>query len=106
MTTDALTETVLDEAEAIVRAEWMRLQHDDAPLEPACGAAGSEMPAARPRPVTAAAVTATIEPSRPTPPRRRAGWPFKAGPQQPIWPTQRSPPQHGGVMPNSIDIER
>ena len=31
MTTDALTETVLDEAEAIVRAEWIRLQHDNAP---------------------------------------------------------------------------
>ncbi len=26
MATDALTETVLDEAEAIVRAEWIRLQ--------------------------------------------------------------------------------
>ncbi len=28
MTTDVLNETVVDEAEAIVRAEWLRLQHD------------------------------------------------------------------------------
>ncbi|MDT5336805.1 MAG: hypothetical protein QOD90_2310 [Mycobacterium sp.] len=103
MTTDALTDAVLDEAEAIVRAEWLRLQHDEAPPERAPCAVGSEMPAARPRPVTAATVTATVERSRPTPPRRRTGWPFKAVLQQPVWPTQRSPPQHGGVMPNSVE---
>jgi hypothetical protein len=103
MTTDALTETVLDEAEAIVRAEWMRLQHDEAPRERAPCAVGSEMPAARPRPVTAATVTATLERPRPTPPKRWTGWQSKAAPQQSVWPTQRSPPLHGGVMPNSVE---
>ena len=47
MTTDVLTETVLDESEAIVRAEWVRLQDDNALCE---RAVCSETPAARPRP--------------------------------------------------------
>ena len=33
MTTDVLTETVLDEAEAVMRAEWVRLQDDNALCE-------------------------------------------------------------------------
>ena len=33
MTTDVLTETVLDEVEAVMRAEWVRLQDDNALCE-------------------------------------------------------------------------
>ena len=66
MTTDVLTETVLDEAEAIVRAEWVRLQRRR-PARARMVRSRSEMPAARPRrrgrhpdcePPTVTAVTA------------------------------------------------
>jgi hypothetical protein len=99
MITDALTETVIEEAvieiaEAIVRAEWMRLHHDSAPREQARRAACSEMPAARPCPATVATLPAIVKRSRPSPPRRRTGSPRRGGPQRRVWPTQRSPPQH------------
>ncbi len=90
MTTDALTETVIEEAEAIVRAEWMRLQHGDASDEHACCAVCSEMPAAQPRLMRGFTRTAALE--RSGAPRRRAGWPPRRGPQRRVWPTQRSPP--------------
>ena len=64
MTTDTLTGRVLDEAEAIVCAEWMRLQHDltgPASREHARGAVGSEMPAARPHLFGSAIVTAILK---------------------------------------------
>lgn len=48
MTTDTLIEVVLDEAESIVRAEWMRLL--DAALSDYFTKDRAEMPAARPRP--------------------------------------------------------
>lgn len=103
MTTDALTDTVVDEAEAIVRAEWLRLQHDNALGEHArC----SEMPAAVHRPVRAATLTATLKGSQPSPPRRGAGWPPRCGPLRRVWPTQRSPPQHCGNPPNGVEQRR
>jgi hypothetical protein len=92
--TDALTETVIEEAEAIVRAEWMRLHHDSAPREQARRAACSEMPAARPCPATVATLPAIVKRSRPSPPTPRTGLPRRGGPQRRVWPTQRSPPQH------------
>lgn len=94
MITDALTETVIENAEAIVRAEWMRLHHDSAPREQARRAACSEMPAARPCPATVATLPAIVKRSRPSPPRPRTGLPRRGGPQRRVWPTQRSPPQH------------
>lgn len=98
MIRDALTETVIAEAvienaEAIVRAEWMRLHHDSVLREQARGTACSEMPAARPCPATVATVFAIVKRSRPSPPTRRTGSPRRGGPQR-VWPTQRSPPQH------------
>jgi hypothetical protein len=53
MTTDVL-ETILEEAEAIVQAEWLRLQHDTVSPTHARHPVRSEMPAARPRPPTSA----------------------------------------------------
>lgn len=99
MITDAPTETVIEEsvienAEAIVRAEWMRLHHDSAPREQARRAACSEMPAARPCPATVATLSAIVKRSRPSPPTPRTGLPRRGGPQGRVWPTQRSPPQH------------
>src|SRR6476619_3578729 len=50
MTTDVLTETVLDEVEAVMRAEWVRLQDDNALCErTVC----SETPPPGPAPCTA-----------------------------------------------------
>ncbi len=112
MTTDALTKTVLDEAEAIVRAEWIRLQHDleqdTAPREHARCQVGSEMPAARPRLFGSATVAAIHKQKETTPPKRRGGWTPRCGPLGPrpegrgrrIWPTQRSPPQADGDLPS------
>lgn len=88
MTTDTLSAEVLDEAEDIVRAEWLRLF---AAIPQTCTAARTEMPVARPRLRTLAAV-------RPA----RRGWPepvlLRCGcePRQrsgTVWPTQRSPPR-------------
>jgi hypothetical protein len=102
MTTDVLTETVVDEAEAIVRAEWMRLQHDDAMREHLSCAVCSEMPASLPHPVRGATLTATFDRSQPSPPIRRAEWPPRCGPQRRVCPTQRSPPQPcGGLVKQS-----
>jgi|GEM_PF-2250515 hypothetical protein len=101
MIADVLTEALLDEAEAIVHAEWMRLQCG-ASRDAARYAVCSEMPAARPCLVTSATLTATIGRSRQAPERCRAGWPSRGGPQRRIWPTQRSPPQ---VLPSSVEQE-
>jgi hypothetical protein len=87
---DALTDTVIEEAEAIVRAEWMRLRGaapcDDHP-ETCC-----EMPAARTYAVMITS-TAILEWSRPWALERRPGWPRRGGLQRRVWPTQRSPPR-------------
>jgi hypothetical protein len=102
MTTDALIETALDEAEAIVRAEWIRLQHDDALLEHAWCPVGSEMPAARPRPFGIGTLTAMHNLNGTTPPRRLGASMPRCGPRR-IWPTQRSPPQPAGTCGVSIE---
>jgi hypothetical protein len=112
MTVDALTETVLDEAEAVVRAEWIRLQHDlehdEALREHACCPVGLETPAARPRLFGVVTLTAMHRQNGTTSPRRRGGWPPRCEPLGPrpegrgrrIWPTHRSPPQAGGDLPS------
>jgi hypothetical protein len=92
MISDALTETAVEEAERIVRAEWMRLHRDTVPHEQARRAACCEMPAARTHLVTVPPMTAIDERSRPAP-GWRAGWPRRGGPQRRVWPTQRSPPR-------------
>jgi hypothetical protein len=94
MTTDTLTEAVLDEAEAIVCAEWMRLQHDSALREDELTGAGAEMPAARPRPPRLATLTTTLRRPAMTHCGHRGGWPARRWPGLPVWATQRSPPQH------------
>jgi hypothetical protein len=69
-------ETLLAEAEAIVQAEWLRLQYH--------------------RPNRPATRTATAEPSRPAPPQHVARRSRGAAHQR-FWPTQRSPPRVRGV---------
>jgi hypothetical protein len=105
MITDELSEAVCEAAEAIVRAEWMRLQHDDAAREHPSHAISSEMPAARTRPRTVDTLTTTERP-RPVKHRLRAGWSCRCGPRRRVWPTQRSPPDHPLGSPNTVKQRR
>lgn len=93
MTTDTLPAEVLDEADRIVRAEWLRLL--TAAIPERWHAVRTETPAARPRPPKLAIRCATPE---------RRGAPPPGSPRNPsdtrrrsrrVWPTQRSPP--GGL---------
>lgn len=90
MTTDTLMEASLEEAEAIVRAEWLRLQRDTALAESPFVGAGAEAPAARPRPTRVAAVTTTLDRPGGPPAGSRQGTTRRR--QDPVWPTQRFPP--------------
>jgi hypothetical protein len=92
MATDTQTApAVLDEAAAIVEAEWMRLeQQEDRWGEVADLFA--EMPAPRSRPPRAGVATTVRRRSgQPLPdtPRR---WPPRRRPARQVWATQRSPP--------------
>lgn len=90
MTTDTLAAEVLDEAESIVRAEWLRLLTAGAPGN--CTAAPTEMPVARPRPPKLALRGAP--PDRrdaPLPASRRHRSATRRRNRR-VWPTQRSPP--------------
>lgn len=92
MTTDTLTEALLEEAEAIVRAEWLRVQRDTALAESPLVEAGAEAPAARLCPSQVAAVTTILDrPGGPPPGSRQRSIRRR---QDPVWPTQRSPPTH------------
>src|ERR1700758_4715998 len=82
--------SVLDEAAAIVEAEWIRLQHDEALWDELADLL-AEMPAPRPGPPHVGVGTSgrrragqpTSDHRRRSPPRR---WP-----PMPVWATQRSP---------------
>ena len=105
MTTDTLTEAALHDAEAIVYAEWIRLQHDSASREDALTRPSAEMPAARPRPPRVATLTTTQRRPDNTCGHRR-GWPARWWPGPPVWATQRSPPQHRGVLLEPVVEQR
>lgn len=90
MTTDTLTEALLEEAEAIVGAEWMRVQRETALAEYPFAGACVEAPAARPRPTQVACLTTTFDRPCGAPLGNRQGSIRRR--QDPVWPTQRSPP--------------
>jgi hypothetical protein len=92
MATDTQTATaLLDEAAAIVEAEWMRLEHD-AELWREVADLFAEMTAARPAPPRpGVTTTARRRPCRPmgdVPPH----WPRPGRLPMHVWATQRSPP--------------
>ncbi len=105
LTTDTLAETVLDEAEAIVCAEWRRLHHDSASRKDALTGGRAEMPAARRRPQRIATRSATLRRPAMTHPARRGGWPARRWLGLPVWATQRSPPQHSEVTETKRVVE-
>jgi len=91
-TTTAWATGLLDEAAAIVEAEWMRLQQDEALWERELADLPADLPAPRPGPPRVGiTTTARRWPSQPMPHNRRR-WPTRRWPATPIWATQRSPP--------------
>jgi len=93
MVTDtAWATSLLDEAAAIVEAEWIRLQQDEALWDRELADLPSDRPAPRPGPPRVGiTTTARRWPSQPLPLNRRR-WPARPWPATPVWATQRSPP--------------
>jgi hypothetical protein len=93
MATDtAWATSLLDEAAAIVEAEWIRLQQDVALWERELADLSADLPAPRPGPPrVGAATTARRWPSQPLPPEL-CRCPARPWPATPVWATQRSPP--------------
>ena len=103
MAPDTLWATsVLDEAAAIVEAEWIRLQHDVALWERELADLRAELPAPRPTPPRVGITTSRRRRSgQPMPdPGRR--WPKRHWPTTPVWATQRSPPPDPSVVLKGI----
>jgi hypothetical protein len=85
----APTDALLDEAEAIVRAEWIRLQHD---MDVRRRQIPAEMPTAR-LCAKPAVVSVALDQRGARQPGDTGQWPARRRSGR-VWPTQRSPPQH------------
>lgn len=90
MTTDTLVAAVLEEAESIVRAEWLRLLAAARPGRYA--ATPTEMPVARPRPPKLAFCGTTSDRDDLRLPASRQHRSATRRRNRTVWPTQRSPP--------------
>ena len=84
--------SLLDEATAIVEAEWMRLQQDEALWERELADLSADLPAPRPGPPRVGATTTARRWPRPPLPHDQHWWPARRWPATPVWATQRSPP--------------
>ena len=99
MTTNtAWATSPLDEAAAIVEAEWIRLQQDEALWERELADLLSEMPAPRPGPARVGATTTARRRSGQPMPHDGRRCPTRRRPATPVWATQRSPPSSPGVL--------
>jgi hypothetical protein len=95
MAPDTLWATSLfDEAAAIVEAEWVRVQQDEALWEREL----AEMPAPRPGPPRVGVTTTRHRRSGQPMPDHRRRWPKRRWPPTPVWATQRPPPANPGVL--------
>lgn len=91
-TTTAWGFSLLDEAAAIVEAEWIRLQQDVAFSGRGRTDLTADLPAPRPAPPGIAVTTTPRRwPSQAIAHDCR-GWPLRPWPATSIWATQRSPP--------------
>ena len=90
-TSTAWATSLIDEASAIVEAEWKRLQQDEALWEREL-ADLAELPAPRPGPPRVGVSTTTRRWPGPPRPDDRRRWPTRRWPATPISATQRSPP--------------
>jgi len=85
--------SLLDEVAAIVEAEWIRLQQDEALWEEEVAGLFADLPAARPAPPrTRLAGTPAGPWSCPSMPDDRRRGPTWRPPAALVWATQRSPP--------------
>lgn len=92
--------SLLDEAAAIVEAEWIRLRQDEAPWEPELADLLAEGSAPRPRPGYLVTLSARCpRPVAPTPEVRRRL--LRRWLPTPVSATQRSPP-HRMVMKHVV----
>ena len=82
---------LLDEAAAIVEAEWMRLEQDE-DLWGDVTDLFAEMPAPRSRPPRVGVVTTRLRRSGQPLPDTSRRWPPRGWPARQVWATQRSPP--------------
>jgi hypothetical protein len=105
MATDtAWATSLLDEAAAIVEAEWIRLQQDVALWERELADLPADLRAPRPGPPRVGiTTTARRWPSQPLPLNRRR-WPARPWPATPVWATQRSPPspRRGNLLKGTV----
>ena len=82
----------LEEAAAIVEAEWLRVQQEQAVLKRQVVNRSAEMPATVPRRVrVGVAIVEQGSPGYPAPDDRSARRPRRRSAMR-VWPTQRSPP--------------
>ena len=103
MAPDTLWATsVLDEAAAIVEAEWIRLQHDEALWERELADLLAELPAPRPAPPRVGVTTSRRRRAGQPMPDRDRRWPRWRWLAVPVWATQRSPPPDPGVVLKGI----
>lgn len=94
MTVSTRSDALLEEAETIVWAEWMRILHTTAPSDEGFTVARTELPAAPPRPPQVVIVNEMRDGAGALPPDFRQ--PNRTGDRWSryrIWPTQRSPPR-------------
>jgi hypothetical protein len=90
--------SLLDEAAAIVEAEWIRLQLDEALWEGELADLLAEMPAPRPGPPRVGLTTTQRRRAGHPMPDNRRRWPPRRWPPMPVWATQRSPPADPDVL--------
>lgn len=97
MSTDTLAEVLIEEAEAIVRAEWERL------LGELLGAY-AQIPAVRPEPRQAGIRATTLGRPGAPPASRDRRWTTRRRPGR-VWPTQRSPPMYQLTARRTSEVE-
>jgi hypothetical protein len=94
--------SLVDEAAAIVEAEWIRLQQNEALWERELADLLAEMRAPRPGPPHVGATTTGRRRSGQPMPGHRRRWPTRRWLTMPVWATQRSPPADPGVLLKGI----
>jgi hypothetical protein len=83
---------LLDEAETVVEAEWVRLAHDWDQWEQELAGFLAELPDPRSRPPRSCTTAVSRRPTALAPRRRSLMSPLRRSPAPTVWATQRSPP--------------
>ncbi len=97
-TSTVWAESLLDEASAIVEAEWIRLQLDEALGERELAGPFAELLAPRPGAPRVGVTTTTPRCPGSSEPARGGRWRMRRWPVTPVRPTQRAPPSPPGHL--------